>query len=74
MREFHFHWAAFFIAFGFGILAVYLIHPAVTYIDQYPNPHNVNRIVYQDLSGDCYKFKLEDATCSKDAQEQPLSA
>ena len=74
MPAFSFHWSAFVGAFCVGLLAVYLIHPAVTYIDQYPNPHNVDRIVYKDLAGDCYMFKSKEVTCSKDAVNQPIAA
>jgi len=74
MRTFQFHWAAFLTAFGVGMLAVYLIQPAVTYVDTYPNPHNMDRIIYQDLAGDCYKFNVEAVACTKDAVTQPLAA
>ena len=56
------------------MLAVYLIQPPVEFIDQYPNPHNIERVVYQDLAGDCYKFNMKDATCTKDAIVQPIAS
>ena len=74
MRTFHFQWTAFLISFGIGMLAVYVIQPAVTYVDQYPNPHNMDRIIYHDLAGGCYKFNAEDVECTKDAVIQPLAA
>jgi len=74
LRKFTFQWVAFLISFCIGLLAVYLIQPAVTYIYTYPNPNNMNRIIYKDFAGDCYKFKIEPVECTKDAIEQPLAA
>ena len=70
---FTFKWGAFFAAFGIGLLAVYVIQPAVNYIDQYPNPHNMDRVVYRDIAGDCYKFNAKDVTCTSDAVAQPFA-
>lgn len=74
MASFQFQWKAFVISFAIGMLAVYLIQPPVEFIDQYPNPHNIERVVYQDLAGDCYKFNMKDATCTKDAVVQPIAS
>lgn len=72
--KFTFQWVAFLASFGIGMLAVYLIQPSVTYIDTYPNPNNMDRIVFKDFAGDCYKFKIESVECTKDAIAQPLAA
>ena len=72
--NFTFQWMTFLASFGIGMLAVYIIQPNMTYIDTYPNPNNIDRVVYKDFAGDCYKFKMDTVECTKDAVPQPMAA
>lgn len=74
MKEkiFSFNIFAFLIAFGFGMVYVYLNVPKPKVIIKYPTPYNTNRLTYMGLTGECYKFKVEQVDCTEDAYKQPI--
>jgi hypothetical protein len=41
-------------------------------IIKYPTPYNAENIVYKGLSGDCYKFKMNEVECTDDTIDQPI--
>jgi hypothetical protein len=71
-KKFAFNFLAFFTAFSIGMLYVYIDTPRPRMIIKYPTPYNAENIVYKGLSGDCYKFKMEEVKCTKEAIEQPI--
>lgn len=73
VQEFKLQLPAFLLAFAFGMLVAYVLTPPVTYIDKYPTPFDVERILYTDLTQGCYKFRVEEATCAADALPQPVT-
>jgi hypothetical protein len=72
-KVFRFNIIAFFIAFMLGIFYVYISTPKPRVIIKYPTPYNVNKIMYQNDSGECFKFKMEEVKCTKEAIVQPIS-
>ena len=79
MKEnlFRLNWIVFFIAFAIGISYVYFIVPSPKVVIKYPNPYNSSKLVYQDESDNCYKYKAEKVTCPDDNKlitPQPISA
>ena len=56
----------FIIAFSIGIFCVYIMKPKQHFIIKYPTPDNAGKIIYQDLSESCYKYKSEQVECPKD--------
>ena len=74
MKEkiFSFNIFSFLIAFYFVMLYLYLNFPKPKVIIKYPTPYNTNRLTYMGLTGECYKFKVEQVDCTEDAYKQPI--
>jgi hypothetical protein len=76
-NQFRLNWIVFFIAFAIGISYVYFIVPTPKVVIKYPNPYNSNKLVYQDESDNCYKYKAQKVKCPEDNKlitPQPISA
>ena len=71
-KQFAFNFLAFFIAFSIGMFYVYIDTPKPRMIIKYPTPYNAENIVYKGLTGDCYKFRMQEVPCTEDAIEQPI--
>ena len=71
-RTFKFNYLAFIIAFGVGILYVYLSAPKPKIIIKYPTPYNVNKVVYKNENDICYKYNAEEIMCNDKAIKQPV--
>jgi len=70
--EFKFNFLAFIIAFGIGILYVYISTPKAKIVIKYPTPYNSNKIVYRNDNDICYKYNVEEVKCTDNAIDQPL--
>lgn len=55
------HW--FIFSFCFGILYIYVMKPERKIVYRFPNPNNIDSLVYKDNSDNCYKFKFEQKNC-----------
>jgi hypothetical protein len=53
----------FIISFFLGMMYVYLTTPTPDIIVKYPTPHNVDKIVYTDKTGNCYRYQLKEEKC-----------
>lgn len=75
MKElsFNFNFFAFIISFAIGILFVYLSAPKQKIFIKYPNPYNIDKIVYRNENDLCYKYKAEEVKCNTYAIEQPIN-
>ena len=75
MKEptFNFNFFAFIISFAIGILFVYLSAPKQKIIIRYPNPYNIDKIVYRNENDLCYKYNAEEVKCNNYAIEQPIN-
>jgi hypothetical protein len=71
-RSFKFNFLAFIVAFGIGILYVYLSAPKPKIIIKYPTPYNVNKVVYKNENDICYKYNAEEINCNDKAIMQPI--
>jgi hypothetical protein len=71
-RTFKFNFLAFIVAFGIGILYVYLSAPKPKIIIKYPTPYNVNKVVYKNENDICYKYNAEEINCNDKAIMQPI--
>lgn len=70
--SFRMHWPAFIIAFGIGLLYVYMSQPAQKVVVKYPTPFNAGKVVYSDDAETCFKFDATRVKCPKDAVKQPV--
>lgn len=59
----------FFIAFAIGMLIVYVTTPVREVVYKYPTPENAGKVIYEDDSGNCYKYKAKEVKCPKDEKE-----
>jgi len=71
-KTFKFNYLAFIIAFGIGILYVYLSAPKPKIIIKYPTPYNVNKVIYKNENDICYKYIAEEIKCNDKAIMQPI--
>ena len=66
----------FIISFAIGILYVYLVQPKKEVVYRFPNPNNLDKLVYTDKNDNCYKYKVEETNCTEvnknDIKTQPI--
>lgn len=67
---------AFIISFAIGILYVYLVQPKKEVVYRFPNPNNINKLVYTDKNETCYKYDVEEKNCNElsksEIKSQPI--
>jgi hypothetical protein len=59
-----------------GIIAVLCVNPDKDVIRQYPHPDNVDKLVYKDNNGVCYRYLANKVDCDKNEsklKDFPLS-
>lgn len=59
------HFPTFIISLSIGLLAAYLFQPKKQVILVYPNPDNLNKVLYKDKAGTCYNFNSEMIKCPR---------
>ena len=63
------------LAFGIGMLVVYISTPPPTVVIKFPSPYNAGKVVYTDKAGECYVYKSETHSCPRDqsnVKPQPI--
>ena len=55
---------AFIMAFGAGLLVVYMTQPKPKVVIRFPTPLNAGKIIYRE-DGECYKYKVEEVKCDE---------
>lgn len=56
----------FLISFAVGLFFVYVLGPEMKTIYIYPNPENVDKILFRDKANNCFQFEEEVIECPKD--------
>ena len=64
------HPFAFLTALAIGIFYIYITTPPKRIVYKYPTPDNVNKILYRDDAGTCYKYKMIESPCLKQNHAQ----
>lgn len=60
----HFKILPFLIGFGFGLMVFYIAKPeAQERVVKWPHPSNVDKNIYRDRNGLCYKFQEKLVDC-----------
>lgn len=65
----------FFLAFGIGLLIVYMYAPRPEVVVKFPSPYNAGKIKYKDKHDNCYIIKASNVACPVDKSKikpQPL--
>jgi hypothetical protein len=66
----------FIVSFSIGMLFVYMYQPKKEIVYKFPNPNNVDKVLYKDNEGVCYKFKYEKKNCEvltdNEIKEHPI--
>lgn len=66
----------FFLAFGIGLLACYVMAPAPEVIVKFPSPKNAGQVVYHDDNTDsCFVYEADQVDCQSSGDKvrpQPL--
>jgi hypothetical protein len=56
----------FIISFCIGIILVNIIKPKPEIIMKFPTKYNIDSTVYEDKSGNCFKYTAEEKECPSD--------
>ncbi len=56
----------FIISLAIGIFVTYITIPNTQKIIVYPNPDNIDRLLYKDKADNCFKFSSKEVTCPTD--------
>ena len=54
----------FLVSFSLGLCLVYILGEDVKIITVYPNPTNVENILYKENSDECFRMKYKEVDCS----------
>jgi hypothetical protein len=54
----------FIISFSLGLFLVYILGEDIKVVRIYPNPTNVETVLYKDNAGECFKMKATEVNCS----------
>lgn len=66
MRFFnHLQLLPFLIGLAIGIFIIYILKPSAIVVVKYPNVDNVDKIVYRDRNGTCFKYETATVDCDK---------
>ena len=68
----HFETIPFFVGIGFGLVLLFFWKQKPEVIQAYPHPSNVEKNVYRDPNGVCYKYQSKEVNC--DTNEGSLKA
>jgi hypothetical protein len=61
----------FLIALAIGLFYAYLTMEEPLVVTHYPTPYNLET-VYTDKAGICYKYRVNNTTCTSQAKEIPI--
>ncbi len=61
----HFEMVPFLVGLGFGIVLLVFWKQKPEVIEAYPHPSNVEKNVYRDPNGVCYKYQSKEVDCDK---------
>lgn len=53
---------AFIVAFGMGLMLVYVTNPRPRVVIKFPTPLNAGKVVYRE-DGECYRYSAEEVDC-----------
>ena len=53
----------FIISFTLGLFLVYVLGEDVKVVKVYPNPDNIQTILYKDKADECFKLKATEVKC-----------
>ncbi len=61
------HFPTFIVALALGLFFTYITQPKDKIVYVYPNPGNINKLLFKDLADTCYKFDSEEVECDNKA-------
>ncbi len=56
----------FILSLALGIFVVYISQPPSQVIYVYPNPENLDRVLYKDKADNCFSFTSKEVDCPTD--------
>ena len=68
----HIVWWALALGLVVGVLGIFCMDPMKVPIMKYPTPETVDKLVYKDKNGICYKYVTKEVNC--DANESRLKS
>lgn len=68
----HFEMVPFLVGLAFGLVLLLFWKQKPDVVNAYPHPANVEKNVYRDPNGVCYKYQSKEVNC--DANESSLKA
>lgn len=61
----HFELLPFLAGFTIGVVGLFFWKQESRVVMKYPHPSNVNKLVYKDPNGVCYKYTASEVNCDK---------
>jgi hypothetical protein len=61
----HFEMVPFLVGLGFGLVLLIFWKQTPDIVKAYPHPSNVEKNVYRDPNGVCYKYQSKEVDCDK---------
>ena len=61
----HFEMVPFLVGLGFGLVLLVFWRQKPDVINAYPHPTNVEKNVYRDPNGVCYKYRSKEVNCDQ---------
>jgi hypothetical protein len=71
----YFEWKPFLIGIAVGGVLLLFFKPVKETIYKYPHPKTVEKLIYRDQNGACYKYSVSEVDCDKNEgtlKEYPL--
>ena len=59
----------FIISLAIGLFVTYVTSGPTKSILVYPNPDNIEKLLYKDNADNCFKFKAEEIKCPEDTNQ-----
>ena len=59
----------FIISLAIGLFVTYVTSEPTKSIFVYPNPDNIDKLLYKDKADNCFKFKAEEVKCPEDTNQ-----
>ena len=71
----YFEWMPFFAGLVFGIFLLFFLRYEKMTLYKYPHPNTIEKLVYRDQNGACYKYNVKEVNCDENEstlKEYPL--
>ena len=66
--RFKMNWLLFILAFGVGMLYVYITEPPKKETVKFPTPFNAGSVTYRDTGKNCFVIRAQEVDCNEEGR------